>query len=100
MSGSQRIGGIASLVNAAVSIANVLIVILMVGAANTDVNAMATMAQNNPTPLTLLEVLKLVSAAAAAVVAFAVFQRLGGRSSRASLIGLLPAVVADLLFAL
>jgi hypothetical protein len=98
MPGLQRAAGIASLLNALISIANVLVVLGILGTEMvSDPTLVAEYARNNPFPIVVLELLKIFSAVSALFVVFGIYQRLKENSSRSLQFATLAGIVSVLL---
>jgi hypothetical protein len=77
MSIVQKIGGVAAFINAAVSVATLVVAFGLIGLpALTDRHKLVELAISDPTPLIIQDVLKFVLAAIAIVLISAVFNRL------------------------
>ncbi|MBI5876131.1 MAG: hypothetical protein HZB53_00655 [Chloroflexi bacterium] len=82
----QKPGGIASLLNALIAVANLVIVFAVLGPAlsyapRDSIAATAALVKLNPAPLIALEVLKLLSAACGLVIVLAIRERMTARTA-------------------
>jgi hypothetical protein len=94
----QRAAGIASLLNALISIANVLVVLGILGTEMvSDPRLVAQYARNNPFPIVVLELLKIFSAVSALFVVFGIYRRLKESSSRSLPFATLAGIASVLL---
>ncbi len=83
VSNIQKIGGVAAFINAAVSVATLIVAFGLIGLpALTDNSRLAELAINNPTPLIIQDVLKFVAAAVAIVLIAALHNRLQSDAPR------------------
>ncbi len=94
----QKAGGAASLLNASIAIANIVVVFGVLGAAVAASPArVAGIVTTQPAPLLLLEFFKILSALAALITVLAVHQRLHRNASqwvkRATIAGVISAIL-------
>ncbi len=94
----QRAAAIASLLNALISIVNVLVVLGILGTEMiSDPRLMAEQVRINPLPIMVLEFLKIFSAISALFVVLGIYQRLKENSSRSLQFATLAGIASVLL---
>jgi CubicO group peptidase (beta-lactamase class C family) len=94
----QRIGAFGSLLNACISITNIVIVFGILGAGVvTEPMLVIEQVRTHPFPLVLLELLKILSAISTLLVVFAIHQRLNVSSYRTIQFGTLAGIASVLL---
>jgi len=94
----QRAGGMASLLNALIAVATMVVVFGVLGpAVAADPSRVAAIVRTQPVPLLLLEFFKMLSALAALTIVFAIQQRLSRSASQQARFTTIAGVISAIL---